>query len=143
MSKARFVHSAPINVVRMAIAAGLVVASLFMVGLLGGGPATALADGPTASNCSAQGGSSAKCTGLLNGVSSSVTIGDIGVLNDADIALLNVEENTLWVNALNPDVDVELEKIASGNVLIVKNVLNKNCTTVAVQIGLAKKVINC
>jgi len=137
MSKVRFAPAASIHVVRMTGLAVLA-AGLFAVGLLSG-PATASATNPpTVGNCSQVGLVNVQvvCVGSVT-APVTVNIEDNKVLNNNELNVLKVELEKVFVNALNPNTQVEIDTIAVGVVAILKNILNISvCQVKVIELGL-------
>jgi hypothetical protein len=133
MSKAQFAPAAPINVVRLTIAAVLT-AALF-VGLLSG-PATATA-APGNPTCSNQGGGNSKvtCIGTINGNTVNIDISDIRVLTDNEINILNVELEKVFISVINAPINVQVDTIAAQTVLILKALNVQICQVKVVELG--------
>ncbi|MBD0327947.1 MAG: hypothetical protein ICV68_16070 [Pyrinomonadaceae bacterium] len=114
--------------------------------LLGGTTAPALADGPTnITICSNQGGgqSTVTCLGLVNGNNITIDISNIRVLNDVELNLLKVNLTNVVINALTiGDIQLQVNKIASDTVVVLKDVLNiQVCQVKVIEIGVVNNNI--
>jgi hypothetical protein len=129
----RFAPTSAITAVRMAIAAGLVAISLFMVLSLNG-PATAAASGNTGGSTCSQVLVQIVCIGEING--NTVTVNTGAILSGNDISVLENNLNNVLNNSVNPDTQVEVNNVAVGVAAILKNVLNIGiCQVKVLEIG--------
>ncbi len=116
------------------LAASATISILMLAGIFAGAPAQA--GGSTHASCSnvfVQ----VICIGTINNNPITITIGDINILNGNQINILNVQENNLLNNvASENDIQTQVNDIASGNVVILKDVLNIFiCQVKVVEIG--------
>jgi hypothetical protein len=133
MSKVQFTSAAPINVVRLTIAAVLAVA-LFVGMLSGPGTASAAPGNPT---CSNQGGGNSKvtCIGTINGNTVNIEISDIRVLTDNELKFLNVELEKVFISVVNLPIQIRVDTIAAQTVVILKLLNVAVCQVKVIEIG--------
>lgn len=125
---------------------GHLVAAVLACGLLAMGllsaPAIAGATGSThVTSCSNTGGGpnhKVVCLGTINGNDVNVEISNIRILSPGELTLLQANENNLFLSLINVgDIQTQVNNVASGTVIILKNVLNISvCQVKVIEIGL-------
>jgi hypothetical protein len=123
------------------LTAAVLTIGLFAVGALSN-PASAPATGPTKANsCSnVAGGPNHKvtCLGTIDGNSVTINIDLLSnSLNDIQLNLLVVKLTDVLINALVfGDIQLQVNNIASGTVIVLKDVLNINvCQVKVIELG--------